>query len=157
MTHLSFRVLLVMTASVLLAGCQSLIDQLEAPGVELSAVRLAQADLSNQRFELEFAISNPNAIALPVRAVNYGITLAGVSLASGSTTEAFRIPANGDGTFSVSVETSLVEALRMLGTRVLGGGEKTLAYDVGGSVALDLPLVRPLPFSASGNVDVSSL
>ncbi|MEL6869990.1 MAG: LEA type 2 family protein [Pseudomonadota bacterium] len=147
----------VSAAVLMLAGCQSLIEQLQAPDVQLAAVRLAQADLTTQRFELEFAISNPNAIALPVKAVNYGVNLGGVSLASGSTTESFRVPANGDGAFSVSVEMSLVEALRTLGTRVLGGGEKTLDYDVGGSVALDLPLVQPLPFSAKGTVDVTSL
>lgn len=157
MYSIFLRLSLICVAALALSGCQSLLDQLEAPDVQLSAIRLAQADLTTQRFELEFAISNPNAIALPVRAVNYGVTLAGVSLASGSTTSAFRVPANGDGTFSVSVETSLVEALRMLGTSVLGGGSKTLDYDVGGSVALDLPLVRPLPFNAKGSVDVSRL
>ncbi|MEO0574853.1 MAG: LEA type 2 family protein [Pseudomonadota bacterium] len=157
MHQLSLRLSVLCIAALSLSGCQSLLDQLQAPDVALSGIRLAEADLTTQRFELEFSISNPNAIALPVRAVDYGVTLGGVSLASGSTTSAFRVPANGDGSFSVSVETSLVDALRMLGTSVLGGAEKTLDYDVGGSVALDLPLVRPLPFSASGSVDVSRL
>ncbi|MEM9173384.1 MAG: LEA type 2 family protein [Pseudomonadota bacterium] len=137
------------------AGCQSLVDSLQAPDIELVDVRLAQADLSSQRFELDFAVANPNAIALPISNIRYGVMLGGMQLAAGTTAEKFRVPAGGDGAFSISVETSLVEALRTLGTRVLAGGESTLDYSVNGSVALDLPLVKPLPFSAEGVVDIN--
>lgn len=107
-----------------------------------------------QRFDLEFAVANPNAVALPVRQVDYGVTLGGLSLASGSTAAPFRVPANGTGSFSVSVETSLVTALQTLGTRILRGGERELDYSVDGSVAIDLPLVRAMPFSSTGKVSL---
>ncbi len=144
----------LLSLSLLLAGCSTFGQPFESPEVRLASVRLGQADLTTQRFEISFAVSNPNAIALPIKRVDYGITLGGMSLARGSTTESFRVPANGDGSFSVSVETSLITALQELGTRVLRGGETELDYSVDGSVALDLPLVNPLPFSSAGKVSL---
>ncbi|MEM7610943.1 MAG: LEA type 2 family protein [Pseudomonadota bacterium] len=148
------RTTAVLALVFLLAGCETLGQTFESPNVALSNVRLQSADMTTQKFVLDFTVSNPNGVPLPVRAVNYGVTLAGISLASGSTEQAFRVPANGDGSFSVSVETSLIDAVKMLGTRLLKGGEQELEYSVGGSVALDVPLVRPLPFSATGVVQI---
>lgn len=145
----------VLLLTVPLAACQTLTEQLEAPDVRLTGVRLQEVNTMQQRFLLDFDVSNPNAIALPVRAVNYGVKLGGMSLAEGSSDNAFRIPARGDGQFSVSVEMSLLQTVKVLGSRLLQGGEQSLDYDVGGSVEVDLPFVRPLPFSSTGSVQIS--
>ncbi|MFK8051884.1 MAG: LEA type 2 family protein [Woeseiaceae bacterium] len=140
---------------VLLSGCETIAQSLSPPDVRLSNVRVQEISSTSQQFQLTFAVSNPNAIALPVRAINYGVELGGLSLASGSTSEAFRVPANGDGEFSITVEASLIETVRLLGTRLLSGGAQSLDYSVGGDVDIDLPFVKPLPFSSSGTVSIA--
>lgn len=142
-------------AALLLGGCQSIGESFASPEVELAGVRLVEADLTTQRFVLDFDVRNPNPVALPVRAVNYGVDLGGMRLASGSSEQPFRIPAGGAGAFSVTVETSLLESARLLGARLLRGGEQSLDYDIGGSVEIDLPFVRPLPFSSRGTVSIA--
>ena len=151
----TIAVWIVLAMTTALAGCETLGRQFVAPDVTLASVRLGASDLSTQRFDLQFAVDNPNAVALPVRQVDYDVTLGGLSLASGSSAEPFRVPANGSGSFSVSVETSLVRVLQTLGTRILRGGETEFDYSAAGSVALDLPLVRPLPFSSTGKVSLA--
>ena len=146
------RPVCVVLSMIWLAGCKSLTQPLLSPEVSLAGVRLQHADLATQTFILDFAVRNPNAIAIPIRSINYGVTLAGASLAKGSSEERFSVPANGAGEFSINVSTSLIETVRMLGTRVLRGGEQELEYSVGGSVDVDIPFVRPLPFSSTGVV-----
>ncbi len=142
-------------AVVVLSGCQTISESLEAPDVRLSNVRLQELSSLQQQFVLDFEVSNPNAIPLPIKAINYGVMLGGMSLVNGRSESAFRVPANGEGSFSISVETSLMEVVKALGTRIMLGGEQSLDYQVGGDVAVDLPFIRPLPFKTEGTVQIT--
>lgn len=146
--------ILLIAALALVSGCQSLGESLQPPEVRLQNVQLEEVSSLSQRFVLQFAVSNPNPVPLPVKGINYGVSLGGLSLASGSTAESFRVPSNGDGVFSVSVETSLMQAVQLLGARLLQGGEQSLDYEVGGDVQIDIPFVKPLPFSTAGKVTI---
>ena len=125
---------IVLVALVVLTGCQTLSEGLREPDIKLSNVQLGDISGTSQTIVLDFVVTNPNDIPLPIRAIGYGVSLGGSSLVSGKTEDAFRIPANGDGTFSVSVETSLADIVRLVGSRLLTGGETSLDYEARGDV-----------------------
>ncbi|MEN7342016.1 MAG: LEA type 2 family protein [Pseudomonadota bacterium] len=144
----------MIVALSLLSGCQTLSEGLREPDIKLSNVQLGDISGTRQTIVLDFVVTNPNDIPLPIRAIGYGVSLGGTSLVSGKTEDAFRIPANGDGTFSVSVETSLADIVRMVGSRLLTGGETSLDYEARGDVEIDLPFVKPLPFVSAGTINI---
>lgn len=141
---------------LLSGGCATLQQAIQTPELSLAGVRLLEASLTRQRYELVLNVHNPNAIALPIGGLSYRVRLAGEDFAAGETQQAFSVPANGETSFSLSVTTDLVSSLTGL-RRILEQREETLAYELGGELKVDLPLVRPLPFSKSGEVDLTRL
>lgn len=141
--------------TLLAAGCASLQQSLETPEISLKGLKLVEADLSKQRYELSLHVRNPNPIALPVRGMNYRIQLAGERFADGETLQAFTIPAGGETDFELSVTTDLLRTLSGV-QRLLDRRERTLKYELGGQLQVNLPFVRALPFSSSGEVDLIS-
>ncbi len=137
------------------SGCATLQHPVQTPRISLAGIKLVEASLGKQRYELLLHVVNPNAIPLPVRGMSYRVQLAGESFAAGETLQAFTIPANGETDFELSVTTDLLRTLSGV-QRMLDQGEQTLAYQLGGQLQVDLPFVRALPFSSSGEVDLLS-
>ena len=144
---------LALCALVSLASCASLPDGLvSAPDVRLTNVQLAGLGFNKQNFVLSFDVQNPNAIALPVRNVSYGISLDGRRFASGATASNFRIPANGSSEFAISVDLDLLSTAPQLLSIIRDGVHSDIAYDLDGRFGVDLPLIPELKFSNSGHV-----
>lgn len=137
-----------------LNACASIIDSLEAPSVKLSSLALGDMSLSNQKFVVNFDVDNPNPFPIPVKAVDYGIRLAGQSFASGSTENAFTLPASGKGQFSLSINTNLIQTAQTLSQVFLQGGQRELDYDLEGSFQVNLPFVSAVPFNQKGVVSI---
>ena len=62
----------------LAAGCASTGALVEAPGVSLRNVQVADIDMHAQTFVLNFDVVNPNPFPLPIRSVSYGVDLEGL-------------------------------------------------------------------------------
>lgn len=144
----------LMALAIAVTGCATTAYRAEPPSVRLAGVRLLEADWHGQRFELDFAASNPNAFPLPVRSVDYTIHLAGQRFASGSATESFTLPAKGDGRFSIEVRTDLMSSASLLSALVFREGRREIDYELGGTLGLNIPLARPLRFHESGQVSL---
>lgn len=138
--------------AVTFSGCAGLGQPLQEPEVRLAGVEIAELGMTKQRFVLEFDVSNPNAVRIPVRAIDYRVHIAGEEFATGKNTEAFTLPANGDGSFSLEVDTNLLRTADMLYLLVMKGGERELEYEVAGSFRINLPFAKALPFRQSGVV-----
>jgi len=136
------------------AGCATSRLDAEPPTVQLDRVRLIDADWSRQRFVLEFAAENPNGFLLPVRSVDYAVHLAGQQFANGSATEAFTLPAGGQGHFSIEVNTDLVSSASLLSVLIFREGRREIDYELAGELGIDIPFARPLRFRESGRVSV---
>lgn len=136
------------------AGIQSLVSE---PEVRLNNVSVTALDFSQQTFLLSFDVRNPNAFELPINYVSYGVKLNQQQFASGETNADIRIPANGSGSFAISVELDLLHTAPQLLYTVRDGFDDRLAYELSGKLGVDLPLVEQLKFRSSGELRVDSL
>ena len=155
--RLTLRVLGAMALLLLIAmvaGCSTLQEQFEQPTVKLASLALLEASMSRQVYGIKLEVDNPNGYPLPVKAINYNVRLAQKEFASGATSNAFSIPANGSDTIDLEVRTNLIESITQLG-RLLQGGASELDYQVSGDIQINLPLVGAVPFSQTGKIPLT--
>jgi LEA14-like dessication related protein len=138
----------------LLTACATTESLVTTPRVDLSSVELESASLNRQTFLLGFDVSNPNAFPLPVRAIKYRVMLDDERFAGGETAAAFTIPAGGEDGFIISVELDILNSASQLTSLLHGGVPDHVKYRVEGSLTVDIPFTKPLPFSSSGTVPV---
>ena len=144
-------------AVLFLGGCASnLENMLRSPQVELTTVEVVGLGFKNQTFLLSFDVSNPNAFALPIEDVSYGVRLNGQRFASGKTASGFSVPAGGAAQFAISVELDLLQTAPRLLSIVRQGVRDDIAYELDGEMTLGIPLAPPVSFSNSGTISLRS-
>lgn len=146
------RAAAIVTACTFFASCATMQELVETPRVSLRSVQVQELDLDNQTFLLSFDVTNPNPIALPIDSISYDVRLDGYRFASGETPGSFTIPASSDAEFAISTELDLLNTAPQLLTIVRAGVYRDIPYELRGSMGVDLPLVRPVQFAASGNI-----
>jgi LEA14-like dessication related protein len=133
----------------LLCGCASLLPKLEAPRVTLLAVTLDAVGPDRQHLGLRLHAENPNARAIAVESIEVTLELSGERVASGATTAAFSLPAQGATDFDVGVTADLNEALRLVAAAM---GHHSVDYRLYGTAHLRGGLLSTLPFDQRGRV-----
>ena len=138
-----------------LAGCATGPETLiSTPAVDLKSVEMEKVTFTGQTFVLGFEVENPNAFPLPVKAVKYRVMFDDERFAGGETVAAFTIPANGNDQFMLSVELDIVNSATEVMSLIKGGMPEHVEYRVDGTLTVDIPFTRPLPFSSSGTIQV---
>jgi LEA14-like dessication related protein len=117
---------------------------------------MSHLSFSGQTFLLSFDVDNPNSFPLPIRSVRYHLQLENQTFASGETQADFSVPARGSGEFDISVELDILASAGQLTGVLRSGMRKPVAYELTGSLAVDIPYVKPLPFSTSGVITIAS-
>jgi LEA14-like dessication related protein len=146
--------MLVLAAA--LAGCSTIgASKLESPDLSLLGMQVMSSDMFAQRFKLRVLVKNPNDVEIPVRGLEYKIILMGDSFADGESADRFVLPAKGEAEFDMLVTTNFVSSFGRLLSRVGGGKLENLEYEIAGSVLLDKGIVRKIPFSHKGLVDMA--
>jgi len=145
---------LILFAAALLASCATSRVTLPAPEVTLTGVRVKDIGIGGQEFLLGFSVSNPNPFPLPVRSIRYNVRLDGQNVAGGETQGDFVVSARDDGEFVIGVELDLLQSVSQLASLLKGGMPETIDYELHGSLAVDIPFARPVPFSSSGVIRV---
>ena len=151
----SVRVLLVAACAVLLAACSTLGSNLVAPQVEVVGVQMMSTDMFAQRFKVRVKVINPNDLELPVRGLEYTILLMGDSFAEGTSTDRFVVPAKGEAEFDMNVSTNFVSSLGRLISRMNGAKLENIDYEIVGQVFVDKGMLKKIPFSDKGKVNVN--
>ena len=144
----------ILFACLLLTACASTESLVTTPRVDLTSVELESASFDKQTFLLAFDVANPNAFPLPVKAIKYRVMLDDERFAGGETAAAFTIPAGGEDGFVISVDLDILSSASQLTSLLHGGVPDHVKYRVEGSLTVDIPFTRPLPFSSSGTVPV---
>lgn len=156
MAHLStFRSCQLAVASLMLSACAGTETLVATPQVELTRVSLERASFDRQTFLLSFDVSNPNAFPLPIRSIKYRLLFDDERFAGGETAASFTVPAHGDDRFAISVEIDILGSASHVTSLLSGGIPDHVNYRLDGSLAVDIPFTRPLPFSSSGAIQVS--
>jgi LEA14-like dessication related protein len=129
---------------LLLAACT---PHFEKPEVTVAKIEYLGGNILQQDFQISFNIHNPNARTLPVAGIEARLSVAGDLIASGSSARAFVVPAIGDGQFDMAVHADMAAGL----IRLLSHAD-ALDYELAGTVGLDLPFMRSLPFHHTGRI-----
>jgi LEA14-like dessication related protein len=145
---------LILFAATLLASCATSRVTVQAPEVVLTGVQVKDIGFGGQKFLLGFSVSNPNPFPLPVRSIRYNVRLDDQNFAGGETQSDFVVSARGDGKFVIGVELDLLQSVSQLASLLKGGMPETIDYELHGSLAVDIPFARPVPFSSSGVIRV---
>lgn len=139
-------------AFIFLSGCASTGPALQMPQVRLTGVELTSLSFYGQTFLLGFHVDNPNPFPLPVGSVRYELELTGRRFAKGETRTGFVVQPQSGTDFEISVELDLRQSASGLNTLIESGFERAVAYQLTGSLKLDLPAAKPVSFSESGTV-----
>lgn len=140
---------LALITLVSLTGCATL-PQLQPPGIALEGIEVLQIGFTEQRFGLELEITNPNGIPLPITGLRYGLTVSGIELGNGATTERMRIPANGNSRIQLELSVDAVRLLGQLSAWTRNPPDE-LSYLFDGEIDVEL-WPRPLQVSREGRV-----
>lgn len=141
---------LILLGAAVLASCATPKVTVQQPEIVLTGIQVKDIRLSGQNFLLGFSVSNPNPFPLPVKSIRYDLRLDDHEFAGGETQGDFVVSARGDGKFVIAVELDLLQSVSQLASLLRGGRRETIAYDLKGSLAVDIPFARPVPFSSAG-------
>lgn len=139
-----------------LCACGSLGRVVDPPRVTLTNVALVQANLLEQRYRLTLRVQNPNSMAIPIRGLDYAVKLSGIDFASGTTPNGFTLAALGEDTVDIDVSTNLLDSARQIYT-LLRQKPDNLDYQLSGKIVVDMPFIKSIPFSRTGQVDLRGL
>lgn len=138
------------------AGCASNAQIVETPTVHLSGVEASDLSLKGQTFILSFDVSNPNPFPLRIRTVSYRVQLEKQRFAGGELDCDFSIPAGSNGSFAISVKLDILRSASRLSAILRSGMGEPVGYELNGRLTIDIPLVKPLPFSHSGVISIAA-
>ena len=134
-----------------LAACASLAPRLETPRLSVMGVKMLEASLFEQRFEVRLRVQNPNDLDLPVRGLDLEFELGGEKFATGVSAREFTVPALGEAEFDMLLTSNAATALLNL-VRAGEGKRESLDYVIRGKLRTSLGLLRTVPFEERGTV-----
>ncbi|MEO1036329.1 MAG: LEA type 2 family protein [Pseudomonadota bacterium] len=141
--------------AVLVSGCATLQEVVDAPRIEITELSVVDADLSRQTFRLGLSLANDNPFPLPIARIDYALDLEGQRFVQGSSAQALTIGAGAVERVDLAFETDLVATAAKLVPLFIAGRSETLDYRLSGGVAVDIPLASDLlRFDQSGKVDL---
>jgi LEA14-like dessication related protein len=98
--------------------------------VEVKAVALASVSLSGVRADLDLAIVNPNAVALPLRHIDWEMAIAGDRAVTGDIDLSMEIPAKGTAPVQTSIAIGAMDAARVAPKIAQGRRDYALRADL---------------------------
>jgi LEA14-like dessication related protein len=126
----SIRLLLVAFFMPLLAaGCASLSPGFEEPLVEVTSIKLQNANSLSLGFEIVLRVSNPNRDALNINGMTYMLYLAGNKVISGVSNDTPSIPGYGEGEFKLQAGLSLFGGLSLL-NNLMSEYQESIDYEL---------------------------
>jgi LEA14-like dessication related protein len=134
---------------VALTGCATLTPHFSAPHLTIVAVSVQDIHRDEQHFKVRMHVQNPNALALPIKSIDYTLHLDGDEFAAGSATNAFVVPASGETDFDMTVTTHLALTLLKLLPRLKDHSEP-ISYQVTGTIKTGLAFMSAVPFNEHG-------
>lgn len=134
-------------------GCAGRALRPNPPTVTLSAIRLVELGLIEQRYSLRLRVENPNSYALKISSMRYRIELNDKEFVHGVRREPVAIPGNGEALVDVEVISRLAVLLGQL-QGFAKGDEYSLRYRLSGDVTV-LGGSLTIPFQQEGVIGLN--
>ncbi len=152
--RIRLRTFTVALVTICLSACAGTSTIVSSPTVDLTSVKLANVSLRHQTFHLGFDVDNPNPFPLPVKAVEYRLLFDDERFVGGETEGSFTVPAGGKDAFMISVDLDVLTTVTQIASLLRQGVPDQVHYELQGSLTVDIPFTRPIPFSSTGIIDV---
>lgn len=107
-----------------LVACAGLGKDVDPPRVSIENFRSIPGEGSGPRFEIDLRIQNPNAEALDIAGISYGIALQDIELVSGVSNDVPRLEGYSEEVVTLQSGLNMIQLIRFFAE--LGGGRKTL-------------------------------
>ena len=151
---INIRTLGVAVVAACLSACAGTGTIVSSPTVDLTSVKLADLSLRRQTFHLGFDVDNPNPFPLPVKAIEYRLLFDDERFVGGETEGGFTVPAGGKDAFMISVDLDVLTTATQIASLFRQGVPDQVHYELQGSLTIDIPFTRPIPFSSTGVINV---
>lgn len=138
-----------------LSGCATMSLDYEEPSIELVSFNALPVNGFEQGFEVGLKLINPNNFELPLNGMNYQLSIAGETLATGVVADIPNISAYGESRFTVPVSTNLIRGIRVIKALMDNKGQD-INYQLKTQLDIDIPLVPKLTITQDGVVPFSS-
>ena len=86
--------------------------------------------------------------------MTYRVLFDDEKFAGGEAAGSFTVPARSDDEFMISVDLDILNSANQLAALVQNGVPDQVNYALEGSLTVDIPFTRPIPFSSSGVIRV---
>lgn len=131
---------------LLLSGCASIRPQ--APEVSLLSLQLENLTLSHAIMSADLSLYNPNDFPLNIERAVYSLTLQGIQVARGQSTDKLRIAAHDTGSLTLHLSSSYLNLLRI----GRSGQQQDIPFSIDGQVILGGygVLTRTIDFKEEG-------
>lgn len=130
-----------------LSSCSSGIKGVvEPPSISVYGVRMGDLSFTEGNMTIALRVKNPNAFSIPLRGLDYGLSINSVKIASGNVQKNLTITGHEDRIIEIPVTfkpTTLIQAVPDLIR------SRKLTYDLSGST--QFPLLN-IPFKRVGRV-----
>jgi len=133
-----------------LGGCAALEALENPPRVSLVNIKPIQIQILEQRYLATLRIQNPNAAELTIDGLDYAISINGSAFADGVSNQRVTVPAYGEGTLEVMVNSTLVNLIEQLRRFEASGGIVT--YGITGTLGI-AGIPGGVPFERNGEID----
>lgn len=141
------RLLIFITLLLTLTSCSNGIKGVaEAPKVSVYGVRMGDLSFTQGNMIIALRVKNPNSFSLPLRGLDYGLSVNNIKIASGNVTKNLTITGHEDRVIEIPVNfkpSLLIQAVPNLIK------SRKLTYDLSGTT--QFPLIN-IPFKRVGRV-----
>lgn len=113
-TRVRLRLTLAAITLALLAGCASLVQDVDPPKVSVVSFRNLPDESGAPRFEIKLRVINPNKQVLDIAGISYSIELLGKELITGVANDISPIEGYGEGLVTLEADLKMLEILRLM-------------------------------------------
>lgn len=150
------RAILMTSLAVALPALNACVStKFEAPKLSVINVGMVSADVFSQQFRIRLHVQNPNTRELPIKGIEYELFLQGDSFAEGLSNQPFVVPALGEAEFDTVVNTNFMSSVGRLLSKLNSSDGNQVQYTFIGKVHLSKGLLRKIPFSEQGMVELA--
>ncbi|NLY42306.1 MAG: LEA type 2 family protein [Desulfovibrionales bacterium] len=144
------KIMIMLAACVLFAGCAHLGKPVESPTVHLVNVTPASSTLFEQRVRLTLRVVNPNQFSLSWSGCKVSARFNDQDLLSGVSTKSGKVEGLGETNFTVEASASTFDVLRQILN--FQQAQQKLSYQLDGALYLSGVGAEAVPFSTTGTL-----
>jgi LEA14-like dessication related protein len=137
------------------AACSSTARSIVPPRIQVVGLAALPATSDKQKFRVSLLIDNQGTEPLPIRELRFTLRLANEGILDGVSEVPLNVEALDRETLTLELDSDIVSSLSRL-LAFVQGPANALPYEIYGDLTLDRRLPNVLPFSASGEVPLST-